>query len=398
MDLLSKNSTPPGTETAPIWRLAFRSFFLGGCLFSVVAIALWWASLRGHITFAVYGNWLWWHAHEMIFGFACAIIVGFLLTAVQTWTGIKSLHGKPLAGLFTLWLCARLAMFLPLPAAMVTTLDAAFLFIAAIALALPLIKIRMYRNLVFIIVLLALMGLNIASHLATSNRENAMPYFHGAIMIIVLVITIMGGRVIPLFTNNALQIKPTPAPKFIGLSAIGSILLLIIFALVGFSSIPDILINTIVAIGVIAHSYRLICWFNKGMLSKPILWSLHVAYAFIPLGLLFMLLQSLNLGVTTSMVIHSFTVGGIGGLILAMISRVSLGHTGRPLVFPKPMPIALVILFLGALVRVFLPWVNMQFYGLAIDVAALFWGMAFSLFLFCYVPFLVRARVDGQMR
>lgn len=299
-------------------------------------------------------------------------------------------------GLFILWLCARLFMFLPVAAIVIIVLDAAFLFIASIVLAQPLIKIRMYRNLVFIIVLWALMGLNIASHLAISNYENAMPYFHGAIMIVVLVVTIMGGRVIPLFTNNALKIKPTPAPKIVELSAIGSTLLLIIFALLNFSSIPSLLISTVAIIGVIAHSYRLISWFNKGILNKPIVWSLHVAYAFIPLGLLFIILQSLDSGVTTSMAIHSFTMGGIGGLILAMISRVSLGHTGRPLAFPKLMPFALAILFLGALIRVLLPWAGMQFYGLAIDVAALCWGVAFSLFLFCYVPFLVSVRVDGK--
>lgn len=397
MNLHTETSTLPESSIAPLWRLAFRPFFLGGSLFSIIAIVLWWANLQGYFIAKVYGGGLWWHAHEMIFGFTCAIIVGFLLTAVQTWTGIKGLCGRPLMGLFTLWLCARIAMFLPLPFALVITLDAAFLFIAAIILALPLLKIRMYRNLVFITVLLALMGLNIASHLAVLNQTNATPYFHGAVILIVLVITIMGGRVIPLFTANALKIKATPSPKVVEIGAIGSTLLLIIFALLGFSSIPTALINMVAIIGVMLHSYRLACWFNPGILNKPILWSLHIAYAFIPLGLLFIVLQRLDLGVTTSLAIHSFTLGGIGGLILAMISRVSLGHTGRPLVLPALMPIALVILFLGALIRVFLPWASMQFYGLAIDGAALGWGLAFSIFLICYVPFLISARADGKM-
>lgn len=383
-------------KTSPIWRLAFRSFFLGGCLFSVIAIALWWATLQGHVTISIYGNWLWWHSHEMIFGFAIAIVIGFLLTAVQTWTGQPGLRGKPLAALFALWLSARLAFFLPLPFMVITVLDVAFPFVVAAVLAKPLIQVRMYRNMVFIIVLIALMALNIASHYSLQNKTNPSPYFHSAIMLIILVITIMGGRVIPLFTVNALKIQKKKPNKIIEISSIGTISLLIIFALQGFSSVPVWLTALIATIGALAHSYRLASWFNKGILSKPILWSLHLAYGFIPLGLLLMALQNVAAGITISLVLHSFTVGGIGGLILAMISRVSLGHTGRPLALPTLMPIALSALFVGALLRVFLPLINMQFYFVAISGSALCWGAAFLLFLFCYVPFLIRARADGK--
>lgn len=393
---LNEPKTHPQTTIRPIWCLAFRPFFLGGCFFSVIAIILWWASLQGYLNIEIYGNWLWWHSHEMIFGFACAIIIGFLLTAVQTWTGIPGIKGWPLVGLFSLWASARLAMFLPLPAMSVTIIDAAFLFFAAIAFAQPLLKTRMVRNMVFIIILLALMGLNIASHFAVFNDLNPTPYFHAAIMLIVLMITVMGGRVIPLFTANALKLVPHPSSRVIENSAIISTLILVIFALFDYLSIPAWCLVSVTFIGIIAHSYRLYTWFDRRIIKKPILWSLHLAYSFIPLGLLLMLLKGLGWGLTISLALHSFTVGGISGLILAMISRVALGHTGRPLILPKLMPAALFTLFLGGFIRVLLPWVDLQYFSFAIDATVFCWSLSFAIYLIYYGRYLMNVRADGK--
>lgn len=394
----SEKNTGKNTETKglPLWRLPFRPFFLGGCLFSLVAIALWWASLRGYLSIGVYGNWLWWHSHEMIFGFACAIIVGFLLTAVQHWTGLASIKGKSLVALFALWLFARVAMFLPLPYLAILLPDVLFMFFAARVLMRLLLTVKMYRNLVFVLVLIVLALLNIASHGAMQNGLNPLPYFHAAIMIIVFIITVMGGRVIPLFTANALKVKAVKPPKIVEISTLVATGLLIIFSFMGFALIPMEVISLVAVVGFIAHSYRLVCWFNKGMLGKPILWSLHLSYSFIPLGMLFILFQSLGWGVNNSLIIHAFTVGGIGGVILAMVSRVILGHTGRSLILPSLMPAALFIFFLGAFIRILVPWVSMAHYSLAIDGAALCWGLAILLFLINYAPFLVSARIDGK--
>lgn len=344
----------------------------------------------------LYGGGLWWHAHEMIFGFACAIIVGFLLTAVQTWTGIPGTRGKMLSAVFALWLSARLAMFLPLPALLVMLLDTSFLLVAAVLFARPLIKTRMFRNLVFVIALLVLMLLNLASHLALSGHGKPLVYFHAATLAIVLIITVMGGRVIPLFTANALQIPQKPTLAFVELCAIVPILLLAAFALLGFSSLPEWLIALTAGIAAIAHSYRLYRWFDRGILNQPILWSLHLAYAFIPLALLLMAMQTLDASISTSLVMHSFTIGGIGGLILAMIARVALGHTGRKLVLPRLLPSAFMLLFTGGLLRVLLPWVSMDLYSIAITAAALCWSLAFSIYLFSYTPFLLSPRADNK--
>lgn len=390
--------TNDSNQTTPaIWRLAFRPFFLVGAFFSIIAIGLWWAMQKGYVSPEVYGGGLWWHAHEMIFGFACAIIAGFLLTAVQSWTGLPGLRGRYLIALFGVWTGARLLMFLPVPPTFVALLDVLFLPTVVVALAIPIIKVKSYRNLVFAPLLLLLTSLNIVSHYALNVGINFLPFFHGAIVLIIVIVSVLGGRVIPFFTARGLKVEQVEPHKFIGFSAIGLTVVLAVIAVFGFSSVPQWLLQAVVCISLIAHSLRLFYWFNKGILTKPILWSLHLAYSFIPLGLLLMALQSFGWLVNGSAVIHSFTVGTIGGLILAMISRVTLGHTGRPLVLPKLMSLAFICIFASAFIRVLLPIVDITLYGLAIDSATFLWGAAFAIFIMCYGSMLVSVRVDGKL-
>ena len=193
-------------HTLPLFRLAFRPFFLGGALFSIVALALWASFWLGGTSWIPHGGWLWWHAHEMIFGFVCAIVAGFLLTAVQNWTALPSITGWPLAGIFLLWLLPRVFLLYPVSAieGVLPWLDLAFLPLVAWVMGRMLWRVKQFHNLVFIPVLLLLATSNAQMHWAISQGDGALARqaSHSAIFMIVLLMVVMGGRVIPFFTAN----------------------------------------------------------------------------------------------------------------------------------------------------------------------------------------------------
>ena len=213
------NITDAAKEDAitPIWRQAFRPFFLGGALFSLLAILLWSLFLSGKLVFTPYGNPVFWHSHEMLFGFVCAIIVGFLLTAVQNWTGLRATNGVPLMMIFLLWLAARVLMatnLVPNPM-LIAALDVAFLPACALLMAKLVIKAGNKRNLFFVPVLLLLAAFNGLSHagVVLGNAEWVNWSHRSVVFLIVAIITVVAGRVIPMFSANGTgtqRVAPTP--------------------------------------------------------------------------------------------------------------------------------------------------------------------------------------------
>ncbi len=381
----------------PVWRLAFRPFFLAGALFSVVCIALWWAVIQGALSLSLYGGSYWWHAHEMIFGFALAIVVGFLLTAVQNWTGVRSINGKGLLTLFSFWLLARVLIFSNLPAYIVALPDLIFLLYAALAFSLPQIKARQVKNVhIFVPLLIYLAVLNGLSHNAAANYSNALPYFHSAIFVVVFFIVLLGSRVIPFFVGNALKIPQPRPPRIIENLTNISMILLIVLALIGFYQLPPWVVVASAGASLLLHCIKVYYWFDHRVFERAILWSLYAAYGFILLGLLLLVLYGLGLQGNFSLVLHSFSVGGIGGIIIAMAARVSLGHSGRPLVLPTAMPWSLGFIFIAGASRVAIPLVNSEWYLAAIYSSSACWLIAFSIFLYCYTPILLSARADGK--
>ena len=189
----------------PLFRLAFRPFFIGAAIYAVISIALWgmfWAG-NSHVSQFMYGNPLWWHSHEMLFGFSGAVIVGFLLTAVQTWTGQTGVKGAKLAFLFSLWLIARLGLMVATPSYVWMIIDCAWIIVATLFLAMPIIKVKQWRNLFFVPVLIMFTLLNIKYH---SMVLKVIPYDLKAtalmtLTIIAAVVIVVGGRVIPFFTS-----------------------------------------------------------------------------------------------------------------------------------------------------------------------------------------------------
>jgi len=394
----------------PIFRLAFRPFFLGAAVYSLIALFLWGSFWLGGVDITPYGGWLWWHAHEMLFGFVCAVMVGFLLTAVQNWTGQPSISGWPLATLFALWLLARLLLFFPIAAteATIPWLDLAFLPVVAWIMGRLLWRVRQYHNLIFVPVLLMLTISNAQMHWAVVQGDTALfkQAAHGSILLIVLIMVVLGGRVIPLFTANATAtIRANPNP-WIETLAIASVIALALLQLLGFISLlPAEVVAGLFLIAALAHLLRLVSWRPWITFKQPLLWSLHAAYLFIVLGFLLCALHFAGLTLAWfsgfaghyATILHSFTLGGMGLLILAMMSRVALGHTGRELVVSPWISFAYICLIAAYLCRIWLPllWPGSSHYASYL-LSIIFWLLGYGLFFTVYLPILCKPRIDGR--
>jgi uncharacterized protein involved in response to NO len=388
-------------QIPPFLRLGFRPFFLMGAGFSVIALIVWALLLRGNLNITPFGGNYWWHVHEMIFGFGCAIIAGFLLTAVQNWTGARGVAGSKLLGLLLLWLMARIFILFPqLFGNQLTSLvDLLFLPSVAYVLGKPIIAVKQYRNLFFIPLLLLFTVVNIQMHYAvyvpTSIAVQNTGY--SAVLLITLLMSVMAGRVTPMFTANG-----TGTPKIVPIKTLewltnGSLAV----------ALFSLLLQPVFGLN---HAWFAVCLFLAGLcqairwlrwqpwitFAVPLLWSIHIAILFIWLGLLTLSLGYLFAQVPLNHAWHLLTIGGMAGLILAMISRVSLGHTGRPLCPPKVMSLAFLLISISALVRVFGPWLMPERAMLFIDMSIGCWLFAFGIFVLKYAPMLLTTRADNR--
>lgn len=380
----------------PLFRLAFRPFFLGGCLVALLAIPLWLLALAGDAGWQPAGGWLAWHRHELLFGFALAIIGGFLLTAVQTWTGRPGISGTPLAVLAGVWLAARLAWLFNLPWPLLAVLELSFPLAVAGLMGWTLWKVRQQRNypIVLVLLLLALAdGLSLYGLLRADEGWQRQAVLTG-LWLVAAMMGLIGGRVIPFFTQRGLgrteAVKPWPWLDYLLLA--GSALVALLYAS-GVALMPSLWVGLLFALLGLGHLLRLVRWHDPGLWRVPLLWSLHLAYAWLAVACLGMALWHVGVPLSPSLAVHALTVGAMGGLILAMIARVSLGHTGRPLTPPKGMTLAFALLNLACLSRVLL--VLIWPYA-ALWLAGLCWTLGLGLYLWRYAPMLWRARVDGH--
>lgn len=398
--LLQDGSVVPRNtdNTWPLFRLAFRPFFLFGALFSIVSLVAWNALLNGKIGFAVHGGPLWWHMHEMLFGFVGAIVVGFLLSAVQTWTRLPSIKGLPLFLLFLLWLTARVFMWLPaiLPPWIIAVTDLLFFPAAALVLTRLVVKARLWRNIIFVPLLAAMTLANATMHYSAAEglTELALSAAVGMVLMVTLLMCIMGGRVFPMFTANGTQTPRVPPLAWLEKSAIIGMLLVVVTQ-VGIFALPAWVNALLLFVTAALHFIRVFRWRIWVTLKTPLVWSLHVSYWCIPIGLTLLGISELSDSITRSQAIHSLTVGAMGIMILAMIARVSLGHTGRTIQVGKLMNAAFLILTFAFVVRVFGISVFPS-YGDVFTTATALWVLAYGCFFALYLPILTRPRVDGQ--
>jgi uncharacterized protein involved in response to NO len=338
----------------------------------------------------------WWHAHEMIFGFALPVIAGFLLTAVATWTNLPGTRGWRLQLLFGLWLVARLVLWLAPQWSMLAWLaEMLFTLFIASELGQRVWARRQWHNMLFLPVLLLLMLLSSASYLSLEHPVMATRLHYGAVWIIAVFIVIIGGRVIPLFTANRLGLKIAPLPPWLEYLSIGSIILIGLVMAVLPQEEPTAWLKALCLASGALHLYRLGHWQGWKTAGVPLLWSMHISYACIPIALLGMGLAGTD-PIAGKNVIHLLAIGAIGGMIIAMMSRVSLGHTGRPLDTPHYLAFAFILVFLAAVIRAAIPMADASMTLLSWRVSAVLWIVAFALFLYRYLPMLTRPRADGK--
>jgi len=386
---------------APILRQAYRPMFLLGAIFSALAILLWGLVLIGAIQLPVHGNVLFWHSHEMLYGFVVAIVLGFLLTAVQNWTGMRATHGPTLLILALLWSAGRLLMLFGqgLPWWLVAAVDVALLPVAAILFARLVLAVNQTRNLFFIPILLLLAvssGLMHVGYAFNQYEWQTIGAYNG-VFLVTLLMAIIGGRVMPMFTANGTMTKKVMPIAWLEKTALG--LLWVLFAVHFFNLtlyIADVWLGALFALTALAHTLRVLRWKTWITFKVPLLWSIHLAYWFIPLGLALLAAHYWGVEITRSTAMHALTAGAMGNMILAMMARVSLGHSGRPLK-PKPiMSVAFALMFISALMRVVGVSLFPQWTTDWILISTLAWTFALVIFIAIYLKVFLTPRADGN--
>lgn len=383
----------------PILRLGFRPFFLAAGVFSILAMAIWMANYVFSVEFAFSGmSPGLWHAHEMMFGYVMAVVAGFLLTAIKNWTGEEVLRGKALAFLFLLWLLARLLPLsgFMLPVELIAVVDVAFLFFLTVACLRPVLKVKQYKQIGIISKIFLLMLCNVVFYLGLMGvvAEGVQWGLYSALYIIIALVLMMMRRVMPMFIQNGIDVDiKLKNHAWVDYSS------LVLLVALWFSDVfteYDNLTAIFSVVLALLHTLRLAGWYSNKIWSKSLLWILLVAYVSIILGFVLKTL-SITSGISVFLSVHAFTAGGIGLLTIGMMSRVSLGHTGRN-VFQPPAIIfwSFAALLLGVIVRVIFPLFNMQLYVYWIGISQLFWMLAFAIFVIVYAPMLLSARLDGR--
>lgn len=386
-------------DTHPFFRGGFRPFFACGALWALVALALWLGALGGTFTLPTHFDPLAWHRHEMLFGFVGAVISGFLLTAIPNWSGRLPIAGAPLAMLFGLWLAARVAVLFstqvgPLVAAL---LDVGFYVVLA-ALAAREVFAAKNSNFPIVVMVMLFAIANAVDHSAAAGIiDDDGAGTRAAIALVILMISMIGGRVVPSFTRNWLVKQgvqrglPTQPGRFdmIVISATA-------FAMAGWLiSHLNSSVGFLLLLAAVLQLVRLARWSGARAWWDPLVLVLHVGYAWVPVGLCLLGLSIVSTAVPGSGAIHALTAGAMATMILAVMTRATLGHTGRELKADGATVMIYILVTIGALGRVVAPLLPMD-YMLSVRLSGIAWGSAFLLFLLAYGPKLVGPRPDGR--
>ena len=375
-----------------LWNLGFRPFYLLATIFGALSVLLWAAQFSGLLRSAYLQGSLW-HAHEMLFGFTTAVIAGFLLTAVRAWTNQPTPSGVPLMGLAALWVCGRILVLTPF-ASTAAIVNTAFPVAVAVAIGIPMWRSRNLRN-YFLAGLLVLLGvLILVVHLALRADVGitARLGLQLALDVVLFIMAVMGGRVIPMFTNNGIPGTNATRNAWVEKLALGAVILL--FAADALQ-LPPAVVAVIALTGALLHGGRLALWKPWRTVAAPLVWVLHAAYAWLVVHLLLRSLFALEL-LAGTYATHALTIGAIGGLTLGMMTRTARGHTGRILVADGFELTMFLLIQAAALVRVFGGLALPGFYMASVQLSALLWAAAMGLYAVRYWPVLTRPRLDGK--
>ncbi len=388
-----RGGVPRGRKAtgAALLSYGFRPFFLGGAVWAVATMLLWIAALTWGLPLGGSYGALAWHAHEMTFGFSSAVLAGFLLTAVPNWTGRLPVAGGPLAALCVVWLTGRLA-FLAIglvPPAVAAAVESLFLPSLLFIAAREIVAGRQWRNLKVLTGVAAVMAANLAFHYLALTGGDISYAGRAGVGALVLLVTLIGGRIIPSFTRNWLNRQgagrfPTPFNRYDALCIAVAAL-----ACIFWIAAPDHGFTAALAvIAALLHAVRLHRWRGWTVAREKLLLILHVAYAFVPIGFAAIALAALD-RLNPYSALHVMTVGVIGCMMLAVMTRATRGHTGRELTASPLTQTAYLCMIAAALTRPLAEMVPAFFHSL-LAASGLLWIAAFGLFLLEYAPMLVR--------
>jgi uncharacterized protein involved in response to NO len=384
--MLHIEATHGAPQDSALWSIGFRPFYLLGAAYAALGVLLWALQFSGLLPFqALRGPT--WHGHEMLFGFALAIVSGFLLTAVRNWTGQPTPSGGLLAALAALWIAARVTMYLPFPIA-AAAVNAAFPWAIAAAIAVPLLRARNRRNYFFVVLLAGIGCAALAMHLGALDVI-AMPPARSlrlALDLLLFIVAVLAGRVVPMFTNNGVPGAGAARHKALELASLALVLALVVADAL---ALPAAIVSGIAGAAALAHAVRLALWHPWKTLRAPLVWVLHAAYAWIPVHLVLRALALQGL-VLDSLATHALTIGVIGGMTIGMMTRTARGHTGRVLRAGRMEVASYALVQLAAIVRVAGGFIAFDHYVLTVELAALLWSTAFALYFMAYWPILTR--------
>lgn len=376
-----------------IFSFAFRSLFVLVVLQAIIHIALWFAIWTGLFTVSISGNPIYWHGHEMAIGFAGAAIAGFLLTAVATWTGRPQVQGWPLVVLCLSWLLARMALVAPLFAAAAGIFYWFFLTALMTREIVSSSNTRNYKVLAILFVFSALESLY--QYSLYTQAAMLQQVLWSQIFLVVIMINLIGGRIIPAFTRNWLlkqqgELTESQLPVSTGPVDTVATLALVTFFLGTLAAIEGWLILILAILTSFLQAWRLLRWKGLHCLSDPLVWMMHLSYAWIPVGVLLLGLGQAGF-VSTSTGIHALTIGTVASMIISIASRAALGHTGRPLYAHPLLTGSIVLLALSALSRI---GASIFASELLLTSATVFWLVGFLCFAIRYVPVLLSPPVE----
>lgn len=379
--------------------LGFRPFFAGAALFAVISMLIW---------MGIYLlGWQWtpdglapaiWHAHEMIYGYALAVIAGFLLTAVRNWTGVQTLNGTPLLLLFLIWIAGRVLVLAGnnVPLLLTAFTDSLFIVLLIIAVSIPVVKVRQWKQIGILSKLVLILVANLAFYAGLLDvlPGGVRTGLYSGLYLIMALVFVMGRRVMPSFIQNGID-YPVQLKNWRWLDS-SSLLVFLAFWIADILDPDSLPVAVLSAILFILHATRMVGWHTPGIWKRPLLWVLYTGYGFLVFGFA-LKVAVYTFGISPFLPLHAFALGGIGMITLGMMARVTLGHTGRN-VFAPPASLAWVfaLFFTGTVFRILLPLVDYSHYLLWTGISQLLWITSFSMFLYLYLPMLVQPRVDGR--
>lgn len=375
-----------------LWNLGFRPFYLLASVFGASSVLLWMVQYSGWLP-ASYLQGPLWHGHEMLFGYTMAVVAGFLLTAVRNWTGEPTPVGIPLMLLAALWVAGRVLVLTPFGEA-AAAVNAAFPAALALAVAIPLLRTKNTRNYFFIGLLLLMSGLIAAVHLGLQGWLGVSPMLslRLGLDVMLFIMAVMGGRVIPMFTNNGVPGAGAGRHALVEKLSLGFLLLLFV---ADFLQLPQGIAAMIALAAMIAHGLRLALWRPWRTASVPLVWILHAAYAWIVVHLGLRAFSGMG-WVAEPYATHALTVGAIGGLTLGMMVRTARGHTGRLLLADCWEQACFLLIQLAAFIRVFGGMMAPSLHLPSIQLSGVLWAAACGLYAVRYWLVLTQPRLDGR--